>query len=171
LAILCEDGSQGIVLTFRSGVCIQIDNLTQRRWLGRAQLFRSFSEWLQRSFSGYLHKVIKPKTTTQRNSRLEGDTSRLLTQAFLPKKSRKMLQKFTKNVRFIRNNRATKEVDAMMGRLIQFMREELGISENAIAIAQRHHDFTPNLLPMILWQYGLITLQDLECIFDWLERA
>jgi Protein of unknown function (DUF2949) len=82
-----------------------------------------------------------------------------------------MLQNFTENVRFIRNNRTTKGVNVMTGRLVQFMREELGISESAIAIAQRHHDFTPNLLPMILWQYGLITLEDLDRIFDWMETA
>jgi hypothetical protein len=56
-------------------------------------------------------------------------------------------------------------------RLIQFLKEELSIPESAIAIALRHQDFTPNLLPMILWQYGLITLHDLDRIFDWLEIA
>jgi Protein of unknown function (DUF2949) len=82
-----------------------------------------------------------------------------------------LLQKFTKNVRFIRNNGTTKGVNVMTGKLIEFLRDELGISENAIAIAQRHHDSTPNVLPMILWQYGLITLEDLDRIFDWLETV
>ena len=43
--------------------------------------------------------------------------------------------------------------------------------------AQIHFDFLPceqsfvasNHLPMILWQYGLITLEQLDLIFDWLE--
>jgi hypothetical protein len=26
-------------------------------------------------------------------------------------------------------------------------------------------------LPMILWQYGLVTLEQLDRIFDWLETA
>lgn len=55
--------------------------------------------------------------------------------------------------------------------LIQFLKEELAISESAIAIAQRHQEFTPSLLPMILWQYGLVTLEDLDRIFDWMETA
>ena len=55
--------------------------------------------------------------------------------------------------------------------LIQFLKEELAISERAIAIAQRHQEFTPSLLPMILWQYGLVTLEDLDRIFDWMETA
>lgn len=63
---------------------------------------------------------------------------------------------------------AGKQVNA---RLIQFLREELALSDNAIAIALRHKDFTPNQLPMILWQYGLITLDDLDRIFDWMETS
>lgn len=43
--------------------------------------------------------------------------------------------------------------------------------------AQRDFDFlsceqsfvASNHLPMILWQYGLITLEQLDLIFDWLE--
>ncbi len=57
-------------------------------------------------------------------------------------------------------------------RLIQFLQEELAIPERSIAIALRHQqESTPNLLPMILWQYGLITLEDLDKIFDWMETA
>ena len=55
--------------------------------------------------------------------------------------------------------------------LIQFLKEELAISDSAIEIAQRHQEFTPSLLPMILWQYGLVTLEDLDRIFDWMETA
>ncbi len=56
-------------------------------------------------------------------------------------------------------------------RLIQFLKEELAIPDTSIAIALRHQESTPSLLPMILWQYGLITLQDLDRIFDWMETA
>lgn len=60
----------------------------------------------------------------------------------------------------------------MNARLIQFLQEELAIPERSIAIALRHQqEATPNLLPMILWQYGLITLEDLDKIFDWMETA
>jgi hypothetical protein len=61
---------------------------------------------------------------------------------------------------------------AVNARLIQFLQEELAIPERSIAIALRHQqESTPNLLPMILWQYGLITLEDLDKIFDWMETA
>ncbi|MBF2029749.1 MAG: DUF2949 domain-containing protein [Oscillatoriales cyanobacterium C42_A2020_001] len=56
-------------------------------------------------------------------------------------------------------------------RLIQFLKDELAISDTAIAIALRHGDSTANQLPIVLWQYGLITLEDLDRIFDWLEAS
>jgi hypothetical protein len=56
-------------------------------------------------------------------------------------------------------------------RLIQFLQEELAIPESAIAMAQRSPNLTPNLLPIILWQYGLVTLDELNRILDWLETA
>ncbi|HBB33772.1 MAG TPA: hypothetical protein DDZ80_05090 [Cyanobacteria bacterium UBA8803] len=56
-------------------------------------------------------------------------------------------------------------------RLVHFLGEELAIPAASIALALRHCQETPNLLPMILWQYGLVTLQQLDQIFDWLETA
>lgn len=56
-------------------------------------------------------------------------------------------------------------------RLIQFLREELALPARAIAIAQRGQEQPSNVLPMVLWQYGLITLEQLDQIFDWLETA
>ncbi|MDX2243415.1 MAG: DUF2949 domain-containing protein [Leptolyngbyaceae cyanobacterium bins.302] len=60
---------------------------------------------------------------------------------------------------------------AVNARLIQFLKEELAVPETSLAIALRHQDSTTNQLPIILWQYGLITLQDLDRIFDWLEST
>lgn len=51
---------------------------------------------------------------------------------------------------------------------LQFLQEELAIPPTAIEFALRHIDM-PSLLPMILWQYGLVTLPQLNQIFDWLE--
>lgn len=53
-------------------------------------------------------------------------------------------------------------------RLISFLQEELEISASEIALAQRQGE-APNLLPMILWQYGLLTLEQLDRVFNWLE--
>lgn len=56
-------------------------------------------------------------------------------------------------------------------RLVQFLEEELSLSASAISIALRHCEQDPGPLPMILWKYGLITLEQLDRIFDWLETA
>lgn len=53
--------------------------------------------------------------------------------------------------------------------LITFLQEELDLSATSIAIALRHSEQDPGPLPMILWQYGLVSLEELEQIFDWLE--
>lgn len=53
-------------------------------------------------------------------------------------------------------------------RLIRFLREELSIPEDSIQVALRQEE-PPSLLPMVLWQYGLVTLEQLDRIFDWLE--
>ncbi|HEY9600937.1 MAG TPA: DUF2949 domain-containing protein [Allocoleopsis sp.] len=59
----------------------------------------------------------------------------------------------------------------LLQKLIYFLKDELAIPSASIDLAVRHHLDTPNLIPMILWQYGLVTLEQLEKIFDWLETA
>jgi hypothetical protein len=54
---------------------------------------------------------------------------------------------------------------------IRFLQEDLAISDSSLAIAQRHREQDPGPLPMILWQYGLVTLEQLDRIYDWLETA
>lgn len=53
--------------------------------------------------------------------------------------------------------------------LIGFLRKELLLSDTSIAMALRHSEQDPGPLPMILWQYGFVSLEQLEQIFDWLE--
>lgn len=52
--------------------------------------------------------------------------------------------------------------------LIHFLQRDLALSEAAIAIALKHSEATTGPLPMILWQYGLVSLEQLSRIFDWL---
>ena len=57
-------------------------------------------------------------------------------------------------------------------KLIQFLQDDLAISPDAIAVAIKQSSDQPsNLLPMVLWQYGLITLEELDQVFEWLEAA
>jgi hypothetical protein len=53
-------------------------------------------------------------------------------------------------------------------RLIDFLQTELAVPDAAIAFAKRQSEQDPSLLPLTLWQYGLVTLEQLNQIFDWL---
>lgn len=63
--------------------------------------------------------------------------------------------------------------------LIRFLEEELAVSASSIAFAERicrsltprHRGSDSTSLPMVLWQYGLVTIEQLDRIFDWLETA
>lgn len=54
---------------------------------------------------------------------------------------------------------------------IEFLQQDLSLSTEAISLAYRRQEPTLNQLPILLWNYGLITLQQLDKIFDWLETA
>lgn len=44
--------------------------------------------------------------------------------------------------------------------------------DSSIALLKRRHqELAPNQLPIVLWQYGLVSLDELNRIFDWLETA
>lgn len=55
--------------------------------------------------------------------------------------------------------------------LIKFLQDELDVSQASINMALRHCEQDPGPLPMVLWQYGLISLDQLERIYDWMEAA
>lgn len=56
-------------------------------------------------------------------------------------------------------------------RLIKFLQDDLNIPATSIKLALRHDKQDMSQLPMVLWSYGLITLQQLDKVFDWLETA
>jgi hypothetical protein len=59
--------------------------------------------------------------------------------------------------------------DRCSQQLVNFLRDELAVTEAAIAVALRHQEHETDPLPVILWQYGLISLEQLGRIFDWLS--
>jgi hypothetical protein len=54
--------------------------------------------------------------------------------------------------------------------LITFLQQELSLSAPSIAMALRYSEQDRGPLPIILWQYGLVSIEQLEQIFDWLEK-
>jgi hypothetical protein len=57
----------------------------------------------------------------------------------------------------------------MFNRLISFLQLELAIPADSIALAIKTGERDPNLFSVILWQYGLLTMEQLERVWDWLE--
>jgi Protein of unknown function (DUF2949) len=56
-------------------------------------------------------------------------------------------------------------------RLIHFLQEDIAIPASSMAIVFKQIEHNPGPLPMILWQYGLITIEQLNRIYDWIEEA
>ena len=59
----------------------------------------------------------------------------------------------------------------MLEKLINFLQSELEIPPEAISLAQKTETLEPNILPIILWQYGMLNVEQLDRVFDWLEIA
>jgi hypothetical protein len=57
-----------------------------------------------------------------------------------------------------------------LSRLIGFLKKELALPDAEIQLALKQSEQTSNFLPIILWQYGLVTLNQLNQIFEWLEK-
>jgi Protein of unknown function (DUF2949) len=60
-------------------------------------------------------------------------------------------------------------LSAHLTKLIQFLQEDLAISASSMSVALKHVEHNPGPLPMILWQYGLVTIEQLDRIYDWME--
>ncbi|TGG79897.1 MAG: DUF2949 domain-containing protein [Aphanocapsa feldmannii 277cV] len=54
--------------------------------------------------------------------------------------------------------------------LIAFLEQGLGLSSDAIDLGLRQSRTELAPLPITLWRYGLVSLRDLEAIYDWQER-
>ncbi len=51
----------------------------------------------------------------------------------------------------------------------QFLQEELAISSAEISLIMQKQEELNAPIPMLLWQYGLVSRPGLDRIFDWLE--
>jgi hypothetical protein len=60
---------------------------------------------------------------------------------------------------------------SQQAQLIEFLSQELAVPAEAIAMGLRRSAASPNLLPIVLWQYGIVSIQQLDEIFDWLETS
>ncbi len=51
--------------------------------------------------------------------------------------------------------------------LLQFLQRRLGLSPSAMELGQRQAELEQAPLPIVLWSFGLLSLQQLEDVFDW----
>jgi hypothetical protein len=51
--------------------------------------------------------------------------------------------------------------------LLRFLRNQLGLSESAIAMGIRQSEVEQAPLPVVLWRFGLISLEQFEQVLDW----
>ena len=51
--------------------------------------------------------------------------------------------------------------------LLQFLQRSLGLSPSALELGQRQAELEQAPLPIVLWSFGLLSLQQLEEVFDW----
>ncbi len=57
-----------------------------------------------------------------------------------------------------------------LAQFMHFLQDELAIPIAHLQLAARRTEQTPGLIPIILWQYGLVSTTQLSRIFDWLEQ-
>ena len=60
---------------------------------------------------------------------------------------------------------------ATFAQFLQYLQDELAISKAAIEDALQQLGQDSYLLPIALWQYGLLTLKQLDQAYDWLAIA
>ncbi|NCJ08402.1 DUF2949 domain-containing protein [Synechococcales cyanobacterium C] len=53
--------------------------------------------------------------------------------------------------------------------LLQFLEQDLELPSHTIDLALRRLEQNPGPIPMVLWQYGLVSLEQLNQIYDYLE--
>ena len=51
--------------------------------------------------------------------------------------------------------------------LQRFLRRKLGLSANALNLGMRQAELEQAPLPIVLWSFGLLNLEQLEQVFDW----
>jgi hypothetical protein len=61
--------------------------------------------------------------------------------------------------------------NSLQDRLIAYLQTDLNLSQEALSIVLKRMEPDATLIPVMLWQYGLISLSQFDQILDWLETA
>jgi Protein of unknown function (DUF2949) len=50
-----------------------------------------------------------------------------------------------------------------------FLRQNLNLSDDSVQLALKQSQSNYSSLPIVLWQYGLVSLPELDRVYDWFE--
>jgi Protein of unknown function (DUF2949) len=53
--------------------------------------------------------------------------------------------------------------------VVNFLRQDLNLSDDSVRLALKQYQPNYNTLPIVLWQYGLVSLSELDRVYDWFE--
>ncbi|MEB3322602.1 MAG: DUF2949 domain-containing protein [Synechococcaceae cyanobacterium] len=56
------------------------------------------------------------------------------------------------------------------GALLRFLRHQMGVSENALALGMRQAQLEQAPLGVVLWRFGLISLEQFDQLLAWQEK-
>ena len=62
---------------------------------------------------------------------------------------------------------ATSPQPAPSPALLRYLRAELGLSDNALQLGLKQSDLEQAPLPVVLWRFGLISLEQLDQVLSW----
>ncbi|MDJ0581012.1 DUF2949 domain-containing protein [Crocosphaera sp.] len=54
--------------------------------------------------------------------------------------------------------------------LLEYLRHKLAIPADALKMAVKFTETSMGSLPMVLWQYGLIDIHQLDEVLDWIDN-
>ena len=54
--------------------------------------------------------------------------------------------------------------------LLQYLRQQIGLSDNALELGLKQAQLEQAPLPVVLWRYGLISLEQLAQVLDWQDQ-
>jgi hypothetical protein len=53
--------------------------------------------------------------------------------------------------------------------VVNFLRQNLNLSDDSVQLALKQSQPDYSSLPIVLWQYGLVNLPELDQLYDWFE--
>ncbi|MFZ0409250.1 MAG: DUF2949 domain-containing protein [Cyanobium sp.] len=54
--------------------------------------------------------------------------------------------------------------------LLQFLRDQIGLGDSALDLGLKQSQLEQAPLPVVLWRYGLISLEQLGQVLDWQDQ-